>query len=182
MRLMTCPRLPPWCSPRRSSRSAPASRRRWWFSPWCPALVRARPGQVLSLRERGPHRGPNDGGRQGAVDVQDARRRRPDPARAGDARRRLRHASTPGLPSSAQPPTPEADDLTSLPYQPDAWWYAAFPGLALAITALGFNLIGDGLRDWLDPLMRESAWMSYEPVPEPAEHEGSGDLERTSAE
>lgn len=78
----------------------------------------------------------------------------------------------------AQPPTPEWGSmiLTSLPYQPDAWWYAAFPGLALAITALGFNLIGDGLRDWLDPLMRESAWMSTETVPEPAELEGSGDL------
>lgn len=56
----------------------------------------------------------------------------------------------------AQPPTPEwgSTILQSLPYQPDAWWYAAFPGLALALTALGFNLLGDGLRDWLDPILR----------------------------
>ena len=31
------------------------------------------------------------------------------------------------------------------------WWVAVFPGLAVAIAALGFNLLGDGLRDWLDP-------------------------------
>ena len=56
----------------------------------------------------------------------------------------------------AQPPTPEwgSTILQSLPYQPAAWWYAAFPGLALALTAMGFNLVGDGLRDWLDPLLR----------------------------
>jgi peptide/nickel transport system permease protein len=58
----------------------------------------------------------------------------------------------------AQPPTPEwgSTILASLPYQPDAWWYAAFPGLTLAITALGFNLLGDGLRDWLDPVLLTS--------------------------
>lgn len=58
----------------------------------------------------------------------------------------------------AQPPTPEWGSmiLASLPYQPDAWWYAAFPGLALAITALGFNLIGDGLRDFTDPVLSSS--------------------------
>ncbi len=58
----------------------------------------------------------------------------------------------------AQPPTPEwgSTILQSLPYQPAAWWYAAFPGLALASTALGFNLLGDGLRDWLDPTLRAS--------------------------
>jgi peptide/nickel transport system permease protein len=43
-----------------------------------------------------------------------------------------------------------------LPYQPDAWWYGAFPGLTLAVTALGFNLLGDGLRDWLDPVLLTS--------------------------
>jgi peptide/nickel transport system permease protein len=36
----------------------------------------------------------------------------------------------------------------------DAWWYPTFPGLALAVTVLGFNLFGDGLRDWLDPRLR----------------------------
>jgi len=32
-----------------------------------------------------------------------------------------------------------------------AWWYMAFPGLALVLTALAFNLLGDGLQDALDP-------------------------------
>ena len=32
-----------------------------------------------------------------------------------------------------------------------AWWYMVFPGMALFITVLGFNLLGDGLRDALDP-------------------------------
>jgi len=34
---------------------------------------------------------------------------------------------------------------------PDAWWYMLFPGLALLLTVLAFNLIGDGLQDALDP-------------------------------
>lgn len=67
----------------------------------------------------------------------------------------------------AQPPTPEwgSSILASLPYQPDAWWYAAFPGLTLALTALGFNLVGDGLRDWLDPLLRSFRLDDAEVVP-----------------
>jgi ABC-type dipeptide/oligopeptide/nickel transport system permease subunit len=36
-------------------------------------------------------------------------------------------------------------------YLPDQWWIATFPGCAIAITVLGINLIGDGLRDTLDP-------------------------------
>ena len=34
------------------------------------------------------------------------------------------------------------------------WWYATFPGLAIMLTVLGFNLLGDGLRDALDPRLR----------------------------
>ncbi len=34
-----------------------------------------------------------------------------------------------------------------------AWWVSFFPGFAIAITVIAFNLIGDGLRDWLDPQM-----------------------------
>jgi peptide/nickel transport system permease protein len=34
-----------------------------------------------------------------------------------------------------------------------AWWIGFFPGVAIAITVLGANLLGDGLRDWLDPRM-----------------------------
>jgi peptide/nickel transport system permease protein len=36
-------------------------------------------------------------------------------------------------------------------YVPQYWWYPIFPGLALFITVFGFNLLGDGLRDVLDP-------------------------------
>ncbi|MCG1001849.1 MULTISPECIES: ABC transporter permease [Halobacterium] len=37
-----------------------------------------------------------------------------------------------------------------------AWWWSFFPGLFLALTVLGFNLLGDGMRDALDPRMREA--------------------------
>ncbi|MCS7290605.1 MAG: ABC transporter permease [Roseiflexus sp.] len=35
-----------------------------------------------------------------------------------------------------------------------AWWIGFFPGAAIALTVLGANLLGDGLRDWLDPRMK----------------------------
>ena len=41
------------------------------------------------------------------------------------------------------------------PFMRTAWWIIAFPGLALLITSLGFNLLGDGLRDALDIKVRE---------------------------
>jgi peptide/nickel transport system permease protein len=34
---------------------------------------------------------------------------------------------------------------------PDTWWYMLFPGLALLLTVLAFNLVGDGLQDALNP-------------------------------
>lgn len=53
----------------------------------------------------------------------------------------------------AQPPTPEWGSMisTARAYFREAWWFITFPGLALTITVLGFNLIGDGLRDYFDP-------------------------------
>lgn len=53
----------------------------------------------------------------------------------------------------AQPPTPEWGSMifSAMTHQPEHWWLAAFPGLGLALTALAFTLIGDGLRDMLDP-------------------------------
>jgi peptide/nickel transport system permease protein len=36
------------------------------------------------------------------------------------------------------------------------WWWSFFPGLFLALTVLGFNLLGDGMRDALDPRMRDA--------------------------
>ena len=56
----------------------------------------------------------------------------------------------------AQPPSPEwgAMMTDARRFLQDFWWYPTFPGLALALTVLGFNLLGDGLRDWLDPRLR----------------------------
>ena len=56
----------------------------------------------------------------------------------------------------AQPPAPEWGAMISVGrnYLPQWWWYSAFPGLAIYLTVLGFNLIGDGLRDVLDPKQR----------------------------
>ena len=53
----------------------------------------------------------------------------------------------------AQPPTPEwgAMIFDSLTHQPASWWLAVFPGGAIALVAIGFNLPGDSLRDHLDP-------------------------------
>lgn len=42
-------------------------------------------------------------------------------------------------------------------YLMDAWWVATFPGLAIVLAVLAFNLVGDGLRDALDPRQREGA-------------------------
>lgn len=53
----------------------------------------------------------------------------------------------------AQPPSPEWGAMLSggRDYLRDQWWIATFPGIAIAITVLGFNLLGDGLRDAFDP-------------------------------
>jgi peptide/nickel transport system permease protein len=56
------------------------------------------------------------------------------------------------------PPTPEwgRTIAESREFLPDAWWYALAPGLAIFLTVMGFNLLGDGLRDVLDPRIRRS--------------------------
>jgi peptide/nickel transport system permease protein len=36
----------------------------------------------------------------------------------------------------------------------NAWWLAVFPGLAIFVTVLAINMLGDGLRDTLDPRLR----------------------------
>jgi peptide/nickel transport system permease protein len=41
-------------------------------------------------------------------------------------------------------------------FLPEAWWYATAPGLAIFLVVMGFNLLGDGLRDILDPRIRRS--------------------------
>jgi len=59
----------------------------------------------------------------------------------------------------AQPPIPSwgrmlADSQTMISMAPHM---ALFPGLAILLTVLGLNLMGDGLRDWLDPRLRREA-------------------------
>lgn len=58
----------------------------------------------------------------------------------------------------AQPPTPDwgLDLATSRAYLPRAWWFALFPGLAIMLAVMGFNLFGDALREILDPTIRVS--------------------------
>lgn len=56
----------------------------------------------------------------------------------------------------AQPPTPEWGLMISQGrnYITAQWWVSTFPGLAISLVVLGFNLLGDGIRDVLDPRMR----------------------------
>ncbi len=56
----------------------------------------------------------------------------------------------------AQQPTAEWGAMVSngRDFLLDQWWYPTFPGLAILVTAVGFNLLGDGLRDISDPRLR----------------------------
>jgi dipeptide transport system permease protein len=58
----------------------------------------------------------------------------------------------------AQPPTPEWGTMLARAREfiTSAWWIVTFPGLAILITVLAINLIGDGLRDALDPKLKRS--------------------------
>ena len=55
-----------------------------------------------------------------------------------------------------QPPTPDLGTMVSAGagFLPDYWWQSVLPGLAILFVAMGFNLLGDGLRDALDPRLR----------------------------
>ncbi len=56
-----------------------------------------------------------------------------------------------------QPPTPSWGNMLIAGKQTlgTAWWLSAFPGLAILITVLGYNLLGEGIRDALDPRLKE---------------------------
>ncbi|MGO4836582.1 ABC transporter permease subunit, partial [Rhizobiaceae sp. 2RAB30] len=58
----------------------------------------------------------------------------------------------------AQPPTPEWGTMLAeaREFILRAWWVVTFPGLAILITVLSINLMGDGLRDALDPKLKRS--------------------------
>jgi peptide/nickel transport system permease protein len=57
-----------------------------------------------------------------------------------------------------QPPTPSWGNILNLGKDniEIAWWLSVFPGLAILITVLGYNLLGEGIRDSIDPRLRES--------------------------
>jgi peptide/nickel transport system permease protein len=56
----------------------------------------------------------------------------------------------------AQPPSPEWGAMLNYgrSYLRDAWWMSVFPGLGIFLAVLFINLLGDGLRDALDPRLR----------------------------
>ncbi len=58
----------------------------------------------------------------------------------------------------AQPPTPEWGTMLAeaREFIQRAWWVVTFPGLAILVTVLAINLMGDGLRDALDPKLKRS--------------------------
>lgn len=58
-----------------------------------------------------------------------------------------------------RPPTPDWGEMlsNSRAYLSSAWWMSTFPGLAIVIMVMSINLLGDGLRDALDPRMRDRA-------------------------
>ena len=58
----------------------------------------------------------------------------------------------------AQLPTPEWGLMISMGrrFFPDSWWYCIFPGIAIFITVLCFNLLGDAIREILDPKTRKN--------------------------
>ena len=58
----------------------------------------------------------------------------------------------------ATPPNPDwgLSIAEGRDYLPQSWWAVTFPGLGILVTVLGFNLLGDGLRDLVDPRLRRS--------------------------
>jgi peptide/nickel transport system permease protein len=56
-----------------------------------------------------------------------------------------------------QPPDPDWGNMVSdgRQFVQDAWWYPTFPGLAIFVTVMSLNLIGDAVRDLLDPRLRQ---------------------------
>lgn len=69
----------------------------------------------------------------------------------------LMEASLSFLGLGVQPPTPAWGSMiaSGREYIFGAWWLATFPGIAILVTVLGINLLGEGLRDALDPRLRE---------------------------
>jgi peptide/nickel transport system permease protein len=71
----------------------------------------------------------------------------------------LAEASLSFLGLGNKPPAPSWGSMVSgsYGYLQQAWWGAVVPGTAIALVVLGFNLVGDGLRDAMDPRLRNAA-------------------------
>ena len=70
----------------------------------------------------------------------------------------LAEASLSFLGLGNKPPAPSWGSMVSgsYGYLQQAWWGAVVPGTAIALVVLGFNLVGDGLRDAMDPRLRNA--------------------------
>ncbi len=86
--------------------------------------------------------------------------------RAGDADARHRHhrrsrrqLRRPRRPAADAELGQHAVERTQLPDLTAKWWLSVFPGAAISLTVVAFNLLGDGLRDRFDP--RHSTTMGY---------------------
>ena len=128
------------------------------FWPWYARLVR---GQVLSLREREFILAARLAGAGNGSIIRRHMLRNVAPIVAIQATIDVGYAilltsSLSFLGLGVRPPAAEWGAMMgdAIAYMQSAWWYATFTGLALAITVFGFNLLGDGLRDWLDPRRR----------------------------
>jgi peptide/nickel transport system permease protein len=128
------------------------------FWPWYARLVR---GQVLSLREREFVLAARLAGAGTGSIIRRHMLRNVAPIVAIQGTIDVGYAilltsSLSFLGLGVRPPAAEWGAMMgdAIVYVEHAWWYATFTGLALAITVFGFNLLGDGLRDWLDPRRR----------------------------
>lgn len=128
------------------------------FWPWYARLVR---GQVLSLREREFVLAARLAGAGTVAITRRHMLRNVAPIVAIQASIDVGYAilltsSLSFLGLGVQPPTAEWGSMMgdAMVYIQHSWWYTTFTGLALALTVFGFNLLGDGLRDWLDPRRR----------------------------
>lgn len=128
------------------------------FWPWYARLVR---GQVLSLREREFILAARLAGAGNASIIRRHMLRNVAPIVAIQATIDVGYAilltsSLSFLGLGVRPPLAEWGAMMgdAIVYVQHSWWYGTFTGLALAVTVFGFNLLGDGLRDWLDPRRR----------------------------
>ena len=128
------------------------------FWPWYARLVRA---QVLSLREREFVLASQLAGAGTGQIIRRHMLRNVAPIVAIQSSIDVGYAilltsSLSFLGLGVRPPQAEWGSMAAdaISYIQQSWWYPTFPGVALAITVFGFNLLGDGLRDWLDPRRR----------------------------